>query len=178
MDEHIIWSNSNIDFDKWKKTFLKENTDENPEYKEYDDDRLLSIMYDDLAIYLDDEKQNLDIKLDTPILALATLDLWDGKKKTFKEISSGNIKDCFNAYYDYQTWFVTDDGEFICHDVHHDGTNEYVYRKYKPSVTDDDIEKLKEKLYQNTATQEDIDAVTEKLGPKIAEVYGWKLQNT
>ena len=49
-------------------------------------------------------------------------------------------------------------------------------RTYKKSATDDDIEDLKDKIYNNVVTEEDIDKVTERLGDKVCRIYGWKVK--
>ena len=76
---------------------------------------------------------------------------------------------------DYSTWYVDKNGDFRCDSIHHDGTNHYLYRAYKDSVSDTQIENLKEKLYRGIATRADITRVTRKLGDEIAHVYGFPI---
>ena len=65
----------------------------------------------------------------------------------YKEIPSGNIRDCLYSErdMDYSTWYVDKNGDFRCDAIHHDGTNHYLYRAYKDGVSDTQIENLKEK---------------------------------
>ena len=70
--------------------------------------------------YLDDERVNLIIPLSQPILILADLGLWDGRHSGYKELNSGNIKDCLFSQYDYATWYVDKHGDFRCDVIHHD----------------------------------------------------------
>mgnify|MGYP000754919315 FL=1 len=76
---------------------------------------------------------------------------------------------------DYSTWYVDKNGDFRCDAIHHDGTNHYLYRAYKDSVSDTQIENLKEKLYRGIATRADITRVTRRLGDEIAHVYGFPI---
>lgn len=95
----------------------------------------------------------------------------------YKEIPSGNIRDCLYSEQDmdYSTWYVDKNGDFRCDAIHHDGTNHYLYRAYKDGVSDTQIENLKEKLYRGIATRADITRVTRRLGDEIAHVYGFPI---
>ena len=62
-----------------------------------------------------------------------------------------------------------------CDAIHHDGTNHYLYRTYKPGVRQSQIDNLKEKLYFGTATRSDITRITRRLGDEIAKVYGFSI---
>ena len=167
-DTYTVWSNYNLDLDDWRDDLLEQCPDSS-------EDELLRMMYDTNNDYLDDERINLNIQLDQTIIIIADLGLWYGRRTGYKEIDSGNIRDCLYSDCDYVTWYVDKNGDFRCNACHHDGTNHYLYRVYKSNATDDQIEDLKEKLYNNTATEEDIESVTDRIGDKIAEVYGWEI---
>jgi hypothetical protein len=64
-------------------------------------------------------------------------------------------------------------GDFRCDDIHHDGTNHYLYRVYKDGVSEYQKDRLKEKLYEGTATRADVTRITRRLGDEIGKVYGW-----
>ena len=131
----------------------------------------------ELMYELDDERSNLDIQLSRPILVVGDLGLWHGRRMGYKEIPSGNIRDCLYSEQDmdYSTWYVDKNGDFRCDAIHHDGTNHYLYRAYKDGVSDTRIENLKEKLYRGIATRADITRVTRRLGDEIAHVYGFPI---
>ena len=164
-----VWSNQNLDYENDWAPYLKE---EYPGLSDYDYERL---MWDINGDYLADERINLDVELNHPILVIADLGLWNGRAYGYKELP-GNIKECLYSDCEYVTWYVDDDGEFCCNASHHDGTNHYRYRTYKSGVSEWQIDKLKSKIYDGTATEEDIDSVTRKLGYDIAEVYGWEMK--
>ena len=167
-DRHVIWSDRDLDLDDWRDDLLEEEPD-------LDEEQLYERMYEVNAEYLGDERMNLGVPVDGTILVIADLGLWDGHRQAYKEIHDGNLSDCLEYLHDSAEWYVTRDGEFCSKQVHHDGTNRYVYRKIKDGVTEDMIADLEDKIYDNIATQNDIDKVTEKLGGEVAKVYGWEL---
>ena len=164
--DRLIWSNFHTDFEDWKQSTSED-------YEDYSEDRLYEIFCEAISDNLDDERCNLNIQLSSPILVIGDLGLWYGSRTGYKEIESGNIRDCLYSDTDYTTWYVDKDGEFRCDATHHDGTNHYRYRTYRDGVTDEQIEDLKEKLYCGEATEKDIEKVTRWLGDEFGSVYGW-----
>lgn len=164
---HMIWS-SEPDYEDWREELAAE-------YPELSEEERIDLMYERNNEYLDDERENLDIQLSSPILVVGDLGLWYGRRMGYKEIESGNIKDCLYSDADCNTWYLDRNGDLRCDAAHHDGTNHYLYRAYKDGVTDAQIENLKERLYSGTATRRDITRVTRRLGDEIAAVYGWEL---
>ena len=164
---HIIWSDD-LDYDDWKE-------DLEEQYPELSDDERFEMMYEINNGYLDDERCNLNTQLSRPILVVGDLGLWNGRRMGYKEIESGNIRDCLYSDTDYSTWYVDKKGDFRCDAIHHDGTNHYLYRTYKDGVSETQIDNLKEKLYCGTATRKDITRITRRLGDEIANVYGFPI---
>jgi len=137
-DDYRIWSNADLDYEEWKD-WMEE------EYPTLSDDERVAMMYEENGHYLEDERLNLDIQLSQPILVVADLGLWNGRRTGYKEIPSGNIRDCLYSDYDYTTWYVDRNGDFRCDDTHHDGTNHYLYRVYKDDVSQAQKDRLKKK---------------------------------
>lgn len=164
--ENIIWSDYYLDLEDWRES-LEEL------YPGYSDDELTDIMYKTNASNIYDERCNLDIQFSKPIIVIGDLGLWDGRRIGYKDIESGNIKDCLYSDCDYNTWYVDKQGDLRCEAIHHDGTNHYRYRVFKPYVTEEQMAYLREKIYSRKATEEDISAVTDRLGDAIGKVYGW-----
>lgn len=166
--KHLIWSDYDMDYEDWRAELAAE-------YPELTEDERMMLMYEMNGGYLDDERVNLNIQLDQPILIIADLGLWTGRHMGYKEIASGNIRDCLysDRDIDYSTWYVDRLGDLRCDAIHHDGTNHLLYRTYKPGVRDSQIDLLKEKLYYGTATSADITRITRRLGDEIGKVYGW-----
>ncbi len=166
--KHLIWSNFDLDYEDWR-------ADLEEQYPELSEEERIALMYDINDDYLDDERANLNIQLSQPILIIADMGLWYGRRMGYREIESGNIRDCLcsDRDIDYATWYVDRLGDLRCSAVHHDGTNRLLYRTYKDGVRESQIDLLKEKLYYGKATRADITRVTRRLGDEIGKVYGW-----
>ena len=167
-DRHIIWSNYDLDYEDWRD-------DLEAEYPELTEDQRIALMYEINGDYLDDERVNLNIQLSQPILVIGDLGLWYGRRSGYKEIESGNIRDCLYADTDYSTWYVDRMGDLRCDAIHHDGTNHYLYRAYKDGVRESQIDLLKDKLYRGIAPRADVTRITRRLGDDIARVYGFSI---
>ena len=167
-DRHVIWSNYDLDYEDWRD-------DLEAEYPELTEDQRIALMYEINGDYLDDERVNLNIQLSQPILVIGDLGLWYGRRSGYKEIESGDIRDCPYADTDYSTWYVDKLGDLRCDAIHHDGTNHYLYRAYKDGVRESQIDLLKDKLYRGIATRADVTRITRRLGDDIARVYGFSI---
>lgn len=169
-DRHVIWSNYDLDYEDWR-------ADLEEDYPDLSEDERIALMYEINGDYLDDERVNLNVQLSRPILVIGDLGLWYGRRMGYKEIDSGNIRDCLYSGRDdtYSTWYVDRLGDLYCDAIHHDGTNHYLYRAYKDGVSESQIELLKEKLYRGIATRADITRITRRLGDDIAKVYGFSI---
>ena len=167
MKKHVIWTNQDLD----ENSFFEED------WKPVDEETRLRLMYEMNQEYLEDERANLNINMGMPIIVIADLGLWNGRRMAYKDILSGNICDCLEAGHDddYVTWYVNEDGEFRCEAHHHDGTNYYTYRVFKPYITESQMDRFRAMLYRGIAKRQDINHYTDKLGPRIAEVYGWEV---
>ena len=173
--KHVIWSNRNLHIADWKEGYAEyleiNNLDRDPN----DEDAIYDWMQDTNSEYLNDERDNLNIQFSRSILRIDDIGRWNGRFSGYGEIPSGKIGDCLYSEMDLCEWYVDEAGDLRCEATHHDGTNYYLYRVYKDDVTDEQIDALKEKLYEGVATREDIEAVTRRLGDDIAKVYGWEL---
>lgn len=167
-DKHIIWSNYDLDYENWRD-------DLEAEYPDMSEEERIALMYEINSNYLDDERTNLSIQLSQPILMIADIGRWDGRYSGYGEIKSGKISDCLYSELDYATWYVDKLGDLRCDAIHHDGTNHYLYRVYKPGIRESQIDLLKEKLYEGKATRADITRITRRLGDEIAKVYGFSI---
>ena len=165
---YVIWSNLNLDYEDGIE-FARENYPDEPE------DRLLQRYIEENDEILADERLNLDIQYNQPIIIIGDLGFWNGRAHGYKDVPSGNIKDCLYSDTDKTEWFIDEHGDLRAEAAHHDGTNYYLYRVFKDSVTEEQIEDFKEKIYTGTLTDADIRKYTYRLGDEIAGVYGIKL---
>ena len=158
-----IW-NSEINLDDWKD-FIEE------EYPDYTDESFLyercSNMND---IYLEDEKMNLNKELKNPIICIADLGLWNGRKSGYK-ILGNNLNEIFNiGDFDDAHWYVTK-YNIKCSEKHHDGINHYLFRELKDIKF---LDLLCQKCIDDMLTPQDIALYTRSLKPYVSKIYGWE----
>ena len=125
--------------------------------------------------YLSDERVNLNVQLSQPIIVIGDIGRWNGRVMGYKDIPSGNIRDCLYADTDYTEWYVDKYGDLRADATHHDGTNHYLYRVFKDGVSETQMENLRDKIYHGKATRADITRLTRRLGDEIAAVYGFDI---
>lgn len=177
--KNVIWSSWDlfdlVDDKEFFEDYLKMNEMEETfedlaEYKKF-------VIADE---YLKDvlcfERMNLNIDVNSPIIAIADLGLWDGRHTGYKELRSSNISDCLYSDDEYMEWYC-DAYDFRANGSHHDGNNHYLYRKRKESISDEQWEVFLWKLYKGEASRRDITRYTDSLMPYIAKVYGWKYRD-
>ena len=101
--QHVIWSNYDLDYERDWKGLLEE------EYPDMTEEERELLMYEMNNSYLDDERCNLNIQLDCPIIVIADLGLWHGRASGYREIESGNVRDCLYSgrSIEYSTWFLS-----------------------------------------------------------------------
>lgn len=168
INRHTIWSNYNLDYADWKD-------DLEAEYPDLSEDERIEKMYEINSDYLDDERCNLNVQFPRAIIRIDDIGHWNGRFSGYGVIQSGNIRDCLYSECEYSTWYVDRNGDLRCEAIHHDGRNYYLYRTFKDGVTDEQIERLKDKLYDGIATRSDITRITRRLGDEIAAVYGFHI---
>lgn len=171
MKKHIIWSNMNLDVEDWRDDY-KESCENND--MEYDPDDELAIyewMMETNDEYLDDERMNLDKVVEGRILVIADLGLWNGRKSAYKIVDSGNIKDILGFTYDCAE-FYGDGYNIRGTEVHHDGTNHYLYRVIRE---DKNIVNLLNDIWDGKEiTSKKLNYYTKSLYKDVAKVYGWR----
>ena len=177
--DFLIWSDDPYhteDIEEYKKILEEEIPGE---LDGYTDAKIYERIAQENADSLDDDRCNLDKDLGAPIVVLVNLGLWDGRKKGWSYIPSGNIKDCLQGHCrsgsSYNTFYVTPEGEFCQDEAHHDGTNHYCYRAIRDDLSAEEKDDFIEALKLGDATEEIIMNHTQSLGPVIAEVYGLDL---
>lgn len=168
--KHVVWTNHNVDYDMWAQNLKTEDPDT---YGDMTEEEMLNAIDAQIHDALLAERENLNIQLNRPILVIADIGRWNGRSSGYAEIKSGNIKDCLQTGCEYATFYVDGNGDLRCEAYHHDGTNHYLFRVYKDTATDTQIENLKWKIYCSSATRRNITSITSRLGVEIAKVYGW-----
>ena len=171
MKKHIIWSNMNLDIEDWRDSY-KEYLEENGFDERHDnDDDLYKWMMEINDEYLGDEQMNLDKVVEGRILVIADLGLWYGRKSAYKIVGSGNIKDILGFTYDCAE-FYGDGYNIRGTEVHHDGTNHYLYRVIRE---DRNIQNLLDDIYEGKEyTMKKLNYYTKSLYKDVAKVDGWR----
>ena len=142
-------------------------------YPDRDEDDRIRLMYELNADYLDDERANLSFELPEEIIVIADLGLWYGRRSGYKLLKSRKISDCLYSDCDYNEWFVDQYKNLRCRAAHHDGTNYYLYRMWKPGLSDEQKENFLFKIYEGKATAKDMTRYTKRIGDYIGRIYGW-----
>ena len=175
MKKHVIWSNDCETIEALEKDIKEHPEDFVAGYSKNDD--FWAIAYQLNDDYLDDERANLNVEVGDEIIIIANLGLWDGRHQGYKLLHTTNIADCLTGTCgDYVTWYVDDRGDLVCEDIHHDGTNIYTYRAWKPGISHAQRSYFMQKVFIGKATRKDITRYTRKIGPYVADVYGWKVK--
>lgn len=140
MSKRIIWSNM--------------NDEDDPELQ---------------GIYLEDERQNLNVETDGRILIIADLGLWNGRRQGYKILGT-KVSDILSSDADYVELYG--DGHNIKATVsHHDGTNYYEYRVIRE---DRNVENLLDAIYNGEEiTRKKLNYYTKSLYKDVAKIYGW-----
>lgn len=170
MKKRIIWSDLNINFDDWResyKEFIEINElDEDPD-NEY---KLAQYISDTLVQYLGDERLNLNILTEGPIIAIADLGLWNGRVQGYKIFGSSTVNDIFKVSEDYNEYY-SDGRDIRATCVHHDGTNHILYRVLRKNRNPDQL--LYNLYHGKEITRKQLNYYTKSLHPYVAKVYGW-----
>lgn len=170
---HIIWA-SDVDFDDWKEGLQAE-------YPEMTEEQLIETMYEQNTEYLNDQRVNCSgIKFPNGVFVVADLGLWHGRKTGIlpsrKTAAIHEVSDCFRSFCNSDselTIYVDAKGDLRADEVHHDGTNHYLFRAYRPGVSDTQKENLENLAYTQQDYQTAMKRLTYRLGDLIGDVYGW-----
>ena len=130
---------------------------------------------EDTDFYFEDEESNLNVKIDTDILAIADLGLWNGRKHGYKVIGN-NLSSILRVWDSCDTIEIgVDKGNVVGTGYHHDGTNYITFRKFKEGITEKARDKVIEAIYNNSDNEESlIKRNTRSLAPEVNAIYGWR----
>ena len=178
MSEHIIFNNINGYDEEAVKDYLLETmqTPEESINNFLKDEEWLSktvCMLEEMDFQ--DELINLNTELETDILVIADLGLWNGRHMGYKNLGNNlaNILTVFGSDCDYVKIWVEGRKTFG-KGIHHDGTHYAEFRKWKPTVTEQQKEKLLNAIYFEF---DDIDILkrrfTSNIADDIRKIYGF-----
>ena len=168
--KHLIYDNFDmLEYDDEDlKTTIAER--EEIESEEVTEDMLYSEKNDLYSDYFDDELDNLDIKLEGRIIAIASLGLWNGKKSGYK-IGSNNLNEIMTmGNEDYiEVW--SDGYNIHKKSAHHDGTNRLLFRMIRE---DRNIDNFTNKIYNNEPISKNVlNYYTKSIEKDVRQIFGW-----
>lgn len=124
------------------------------------------IAYHDLLQFF-----NIDVGAD--IVVIGDLGLWNGRRIGYKELNNPTYSMCFESGVNGSAeceWLVDNVTKDLCAKVsHHDGTNYYLYRKFK-DISDVQRANFLNKIYEGTVTRGNITRLTSPIGKDILEL--------
>lgn len=172
--ERILWNNINVNeedyidvINDWLASIEREeeNFETISDYEKWD--------FIDSELQLDFAflKQELSsLQLDNPILVIADLGFWDGRKQGYKIIDSCQLEDILSTSCDYCKWY-SDGYNIRFEGHHHDGSDHYEFREIKNM---DNIDKLLDKIVAGEKiSRNTLNYYTKSLLPIIKKHFGW-----
>ena len=170
MKKHIIWSNIDLDPNDWVEGYAEFLDINGIEGDPYDDYALYRYMEDTNNEYLDDERMNLNKKVDGRILAIADLGFWDGRRQGYKILGNTIADILYEEDADYIEWY-SDGYNIKATESHHDGCNLYLYRVIRENRN---IDNLLDAIYNGEEiSRKKLNYYTKSLEPYVRKVYGW-----
>ena len=170
MKKNYIWQNTDLNVDDWRDAY-NESCEING-IEPGDDYDIMNFMYATNNEYWFDERMNLDKYIDTEILVIADLGLWNGRTQGYRIIESGNLKEIL-SYNGNDCFEIYGDGENIrAVGNHHDGVNYYLYRAVRPGKDIDPL--LTAILRGDHITRQKLNHYTRSIYKDVAKIYGWE----
>ena len=138
------------------------------------EDRIMDECYFMEETWFEDEQYELKKVSEGPVIAIADLGLWNGRRCGYRELKG--LGDIMYTSCDYERIYVDSNGDLRKEECHHDGSNSILYRYWKDGLTDVQKDNFLDKLYNGKATQKDITRYTRKAGVGIADAFGWTVR--
>jgi len=142
--------------------------------EEVTDEDLYDFFADEQQITYDAERENLDVTIDTDILAIADLGLWNGRRRGYRELGK-NLNSIFSVWDSCEDIKLYVEGSEVKGEgIHHDGRNCTIFRAWKKNVSDEKKEKVLNAIYNNSLDADDlIKKATRSIAKDIKSIYGW-----
>ena len=170
MKEHIIFDNTNINDEDYRKEF-EEWCDING--LDTDEEDFDGFVQNEMDRWLEAEYANLSYKPCGTILAIADLGFWNGRRSDYKLICRNKLNGIFGVFgSDYGYFkFYCDRYQLKATLHHHDGTHYLTFYEVREGKN---IQPLLDKIYEGEeVTNKEINRYCRGLRPKVAKIYGW-----
>lgn len=168
MKRCLIWTNIDLYDEETMKETRKFMREEN--YTDLSDNNVMRVIDDNNNMYIEDERDNLSQKytgFKGYVVAFAELGLWNGvhvASKVYNDIS--NILQ--NTSCDECEWYL-DEWNVRFRGVHHDGTNNVLYRYVDTEKRANDI---MNKIVCGGMNLKQFKKATKSIRPFVQKVYG------
>ena len=169
--EHLIFKTYGFYTDEELQDFVNAENENRMEGEEKDTIESLSdCICEDINLFYNDEKENLNKTLDNNIICIASMGLWNGKKSGYKIIGN-NLNDVIASFSCDEYKINTDNYNIKFEGYHHDGTNYIEFREIRNS---DNIDNLCNKIYNNEEISRSLlNYYTKPMGHYIKGIYGY-----
>lgn len=172
MVKRIIWTNE-VDTSDAALAAARQDyaDDEFVHVEKMDDQELIEFLNRENDNWRGDERTNLNVSTANPILVIADLGLWDGRKSGYKVLASQNVGDILSTHCGEYVTYYADCYNVYCDDAHHDGTNHYVFRELVGS--EEECWPLLDAIYSGRDYSALMRRYSRSILPYVAGVYGW-----
>jgi len=138
------------------------------------DDEVLTYLSERNSDWRDDEVSNLSVTISNPILVIADLGLWHGRKQGYRILHPKTVGEIlYMQTSDYYPEFYADAYNVYCRDPYLDGTNYYLFRELIADEDSDAVIKLLNTIYDGKDYTTLMRRYTRSILPYVADVYGW-----
>lgn len=178
MKRYVIWDSDAVD-----EEFVRcERAEMEFEYPDQTDDWWQEFAKETNQEYLNYAKLDLSgIEFPKEIIIFVELGLWNINKLLYSNTGTRKVSEVLrsdgyiNGRSEIEYW-VDAYGNLRAKESHHDGTNTYLFRVFKDSVSEKTEQFIVNKVIRGTLTKDDITRYTRRVGKEIADVYGWKVR--
>ena len=165
--KNIIWSNLEIRLEDWQDYIEEVESNLGEKLDEYEKYEKIANLLDE---YFQDEAINLNIITDNNIIAIASLGLWNGRKKGYKLLSN-NVNSILNGFDCDYIEIYADKYNIKFKGIHHDGQNYIEFREIREGVNIDNL--LNDIYTGKTISRQKLNYYTKSIRHYVADAYGW-----
>ena len=123
-------------------------------------------------LYFHDDKENLNIKTDGRILAIADMGLWNGRRQGYK-VGGNNLNEIFDIGNGDTIELYQDRYDIRKISYHHDGTNYILFREIREDRSEESIENFLNSIYNGEEiSRRKLNYYTKSLNHYVDEVFG------
>lgn len=175
-DKKIIWTNADVITEETIEQFMLDHLGDE---QVYTDESVTMALYDENSIWRDAEKMNLDAGEPFDAVIIEEMHLWNGIRYNARIVKDVTPAVIFATGREYdETVMFAENGDIQMHTSHHDGTNEFLFRKVPKNTDMSELKHIIEAYMagpkpRNTTTFTNLMAATESMYPDVARIYGW-----